>query len=99
MVVVMSPDATADRLAAVVARVEDAGGSAFVSRGVTARSSGWSATSSGSTALNLRALPGVVDVHPDLRCPTSWSAASTTATGPRSMSARPGCRSVRRRSR
>ena len=42
----------------------EAGGEAFVSRGVSARSSAWSATSTTFRGLNLRGMPGVGDVDP-----------------------------------
>jgi 3-deoxy-7-phosphoheptulonate synthase len=62
MVVVMSPDATASDLDAVVATVEAAGGSAFVSRGVHRTIVGLVGDVERFETLNLRALPGVSDV-------------------------------------
>jgi 3-deoxy-7-phosphoheptulonate synthase len=62
MVVVMSPDATASDLDAVVATVEAAGGSAFVSRGVHRTIVGLVGDVERFETLNLRALPGVSEV-------------------------------------
>ncbi len=62
MVVVMSPEATASDVDAVVSRVTDAGGEAFVSRGVTRTVVGLVGDIERFLALNLRALPGVSDV-------------------------------------
>ena len=62
MVVVMSPDATASDLDTVVATVEAAGGSAFVSRGVHRTIVGLVGDVERFETLNLRALPGVSDV-------------------------------------
>jgi len=62
MVVVMAPAATPADTAAVVARVSDAGGEAFVSRGVTRTIIGLVGDIEQFHALNLRALPGVADV-------------------------------------
>src|SRR6059058_990793 len=62
MVVVMAPGASADELAAVVRTVEDAGGSAFVSRGVHRTIVGLVGDVEQFETLNLRALPGVVEV-------------------------------------
>jgi 3-deoxy-7-phosphoheptulonate synthase len=63
MVVVMRPDATAAEVAAVVERVEQAGGSAFVSRGVVRTIIGLVGDVDRFRELNLRALGGVADVH------------------------------------
>ena len=63
MVVVMSPDATPADIAAVVARVEGAGGEAFVSRGVVRTIIGLVGDVERFHGLNLRALRGVADVH------------------------------------
>jgi 3-deoxy-7-phosphoheptulonate synthase len=62
MVVVMSPDATSDDVDAVVTRVEAAGGSAFVSRGVTRTIVGLVGDIEQFQTLNLRAMVGVSDV-------------------------------------
>ncbi|HEU4676829.1 MAG TPA: 3-deoxy-7-phosphoheptulonate synthase [Motilibacteraceae bacterium] len=62
MVVVMTSEATDADVAAVVARVEGAGGAAFVSRGVTRTIVGLVGDLEQFQALNLRALPGVADV-------------------------------------
>ncbi len=62
MVVVMSPAAQDDDVAAVVSRVEQAGGDAFVSRGVTRTIVGLVGDLDQFVALNLRAMPGVADV-------------------------------------
>src|SRR5213080_4099115 len=62
MVVVMAPGASADELAAVVRTVEDAGGSAFVSRGVHRTIVGLVGDVEQFESLNLQAYPGVADV-------------------------------------
>jgi 3-deoxy-7-phosphoheptulonate synthase len=62
MVVVMSPDASAEDIDAVVARVEEAGGSAFVSRGVTRTIVGLVGDIEQFQTLNLRAMHGVSNV-------------------------------------
>jgi 3-deoxy-7-phosphoheptulonate synthase len=62
MVVVMSPDATAAELDSVVATVQNAGGSAFVSRGVHRTIVGLVGDVEQFEALNLRAFPGVTEV-------------------------------------
>src|SRR3954465_15082217 len=62
MVVVRAPGASAEELAAVVRTVEDAGGSAFVSRGVHRTIVGLVGDVEQFETLNLRALPGVVEV-------------------------------------
>jgi 3-deoxy-7-phosphoheptulonate synthase len=63
MVVVMSPDATVADIDAVVERVEQAGGSAFVSRGVLRTIIGLVGDVDRFRELNLRSLRGVADVH------------------------------------
>jgi 3-deoxy-7-phosphoheptulonate synthase len=63
MVVVMRPDATAADVEAVVERVENAGGSAFVSRGVVRTIIGLVGDVDRFRELNLRSLNGVADVH------------------------------------
>jgi 3-deoxy-7-phosphoheptulonate synthase len=63
MVVVMRPDATAADVDAVVERVENAGGSAFVSRGVVRTIIGLVGDVHRLRELNLRNLNGVADVH------------------------------------
>lgn len=63
MVVVMSPDATDEDVAAVVARVEAVGGEANVSKGVTRTIIGLVGDIESFHHLNLRTLRGVADVH------------------------------------
>src|SRR5947199_8803501 len=62
MVVVMGPEATAEQLEVVVQTVEEAGGSAFVSRGVHRTIVGLVGDVEQFETLNLRALPGVAEV-------------------------------------
>ena len=62
MVVIMAPGATDEQLDAVVARVEAAGGAAFVSRGVSRTIVGLVGDIEQFQSLNLQALPGVSDV-------------------------------------
>ena len=62
MVVVMKPEATGPEVDAVVGRVTDAGGEAFVSRGVTRTIIGLVGDVDSFRALNLRAMKGVADV-------------------------------------
>jgi 3-deoxy-7-phosphoheptulonate synthase len=62
MVVVMSPQAGSEQVDAVVARVEAAGGSAFVSRGVERTIIGLVGDIAHFQSLDLRAMPGVADV-------------------------------------
>ena len=59
MVVVMAPGATAEELDAVVRTVQEAGGSAFVSRGVHRTIVGLVGDVEQFESLNLRAYPGV----------------------------------------
>ncbi len=63
MVVVMSPDATAEDVAHIVARVESVGGEAFVSTGVVRTIIGLVGDIDSFHHLNLRTLRGVADVH------------------------------------
>jgi len=63
MVVVMSPEATDEDIARVVARVEAVGGEAFVSRGMVRTIVGLVGDIASFHHLNLRTLPGVADVH------------------------------------
>ncbi|MDQ1662409.1 MAG: 3-deoxy-7-phosphoheptulonate synthase, partial [Blastococcus sp.] len=63
MVVVMTPEATADEVAHVVARVTDAGGEAFVSTGIERTIIGLVGDIDSFHGLNLRSMPGVADVH------------------------------------
>ena len=63
MVVVMSPDATEEDVAAVVARVEAVGGEANVSKGLTRTIIGLVGDIESFHHLNLRTLRGVADVH------------------------------------
>src|SRR3954447_27060289 len=62
MGVVMRPDACSEDVAAIVSRVEEAGGSAFVSRGVTRTIVGLVGDIEQFQTLNLRAMPGVTNV-------------------------------------
>lgn len=62
MVVVMSPEATTSDIEAVVARVTDAGGEAFVSRGVSRTIIGLVGDVERFLTLNLRVMPGVSEV-------------------------------------
>jgi 3-deoxy-7-phosphoheptulonate synthase len=62
MVVVMRPGASTDEVEAIVARVEHAGGSAFVSRGVQRTIIGLVGDIAAFQSLNLRAMSGVGDV-------------------------------------
>ncbi|WP_370248630.1 3-deoxy-7-phosphoheptulonate synthase [Nocardioides sp.] len=59
----MSPDATDEDVAAVVARVEGVGGEAFVSKGVVRTIIGLVGDIESFHHLNLRTLRGVADVH------------------------------------
>ena len=63
MVIVMAPGATDDDIAHVVERVEGVGGEAFVSKGVSRTIIGLVGDIDSFHHLNLRALPGVADVH------------------------------------
>ncbi len=63
MVVVMSPDATDEDVANVVAKVEGVGGEAFVSKGVVRTIIGLVGDLESFHGLNLRTLHGVADVH------------------------------------
>ncbi|GAA4721398.1 3-deoxy-7-phosphoheptulonate synthase [Nocardioides conyzicola] len=63
MVVVMSPEATEEDVARVVARVEAVGGEAFVSKGVVRTIIGLVGDLDSFHHLNLRAMHGVADVH------------------------------------
>jgi 3-deoxy-7-phosphoheptulonate synthase len=63
MVVVMSPGATEEDIAAVVARVEAVGGEAFVSKGLVRTIIGLVGDIDSFHHLNLRTLKGVADVH------------------------------------
>ena len=62
MVVVMSTDATPEQIDAVVARVTDGGGDAFVSRGVSRTIIGLVGDVELFHSLELSAMPGVTDV-------------------------------------
>ncbi|RJK96861.1 3-deoxy-7-phosphoheptulonate synthase [Vallicoccus soli] len=62
MVVVMGPEAATAEVDAVVRRVEEAGGEAFVSRGVSRTIVGLVGDVEQMRALNLRGMAGVVDV-------------------------------------
>ncbi len=63
MVVVMSPDATDEDIARVVAKVEGVGGEAFVSKGMVRTIIGLVGDVESFHHLNLRTLRGVADVH------------------------------------
>jgi 3-deoxy-7-phosphoheptulonate synthase len=63
MVVVMAPDATEEQIAHVTERVEDAGGQAFVSRGVVRTIIGLVGDIESFHGLNLRSMPGVQEVY------------------------------------
>ena len=63
MVIVMAPGATDEDIAHVVERVESVGGEAFVSKGVSRTIIGLVGDVDSFHHLNLRALPGVADVH------------------------------------
>ncbi len=62
MVVVMAPEATDEDVNAVVSRVTDAGGEAFISRGETRTIVGLVGDVDLFSSLELRALRGVSDV-------------------------------------
>jgi 3-deoxy-7-phosphoheptulonate synthase len=62
MVVVMRPGAAPDEVDAVVTRVQGAGGEAFISRGVQRTIIGLVGDIVAFQGLNLRAMPGVVEV-------------------------------------
>lgn len=62
MVIVMSPDAPETALSTVVTTVEEAGGSAFISRGVTRTIVGVVAGEPVLAALEVEGLPGVAEV-------------------------------------
>ena len=82
MVVVMSPDATDEDVAHVVAKVESVGGEAFVSKGVVRTIIGLVGDIESFHGLNLRTLPGVADDAPN-QCsvtPCALSMAHTTIT-------------------
>ena len=59
----MAPDATDEDIAAVVAKVEEVGGEAFVSRGLVRTIIGLVGDIDKFHHLNLRTLRGVADVH------------------------------------
>ncbi len=63
MVVVMAPDATEEQIAHVTERVEEAGGQAFVSRGVVRTIIGLVGDIESFHGLNLRSMPGVQEVY------------------------------------
>jgi 3-deoxy-7-phosphoheptulonate synthase len=63
MVVVMAPGATEEQVARVVERVEEAGGQAFVSRGVIRTIIGLVGDIETFHGLNLRSMPGVQEVY------------------------------------
>jgi len=96
MVVVMSTDATEADIAAVVTRVEGAGGEAFVSRGVTRTIVGLVGDVAAFGSLNLAGLAGVSNVvsisapyklvarahHPDMTTVWVGSAGNRVPIGP-----------------
>ena len=63
MVIVMTPEATAEDVARVVEKVESVGGEAFVSKGVVRTIIGLVGDIDSFHGLNLRSMPGVGDVH------------------------------------
>jgi 3-deoxy-7-phosphoheptulonate synthase len=63
MVIVMTPEATAEEVARVVEKVESVGGEAFVSKGVVRTIIGLVGDIDSFHHLNLRTLRGVADVH------------------------------------
>ncbi len=63
MVIVMTPDATAEDVERVVEKVESVGGEAFVSKGVVRTIIGLVGDIESFHHLNLRSMPGVGDVH------------------------------------
>ena len=63
MVIVMTPEASAEDIARVVEKVEEVGGEAFVSKGVVRTIIGLVGDIESFHHLNLRSLPGVADVH------------------------------------
>ena len=63
MVIVMTPEATAEDVARVVEKVESVGGEAFVSKGVVRTIIGLVGDIESFHHLNLRSMPGVGDVH------------------------------------
>jgi 3-deoxy-7-phosphoheptulonate synthase len=95
MVVVMGPDATAEQLDAVVRTVQGAGGSAFVSRGVHRTIVGLVGDVEQFETLNLRALPGVIEV---VRISTPYKLVSRENHPATSTVTVLVCRSVGRRS-
>ena len=71
----MQPGASAEEVAAVVSRVEAAGGEAFVSSGVTRTIVGLVGDVEVFAGLNLRGMPGVGDV---VRVSTAYKLVSRT---------------------
>ena len=63
MVIVMTPEATAEDVERVVEKVESVGGEAFVSKGVVRTIIGLVGDIDSFHGLNLRSMPGVADVH------------------------------------
>ena len=63
MVIVMTPEATAEDVARIVEKVESVGGEAFVSKGVVRTIIGLVGDIESFHHLNLRSMPGVGDVH------------------------------------
>src|SRR3954470_23954648 len=63
MVIVMTPEATAEDVERVVEKVESAGGEAFVSKGVVRTIIGLVGDIESFHNLNLRTMRGVADVH------------------------------------
>ena len=63
MVIVMTPEATAEDVERVVEKVESVGGEAFVSKGVVRTIIGLVGDIESFHHLNLRSMPGVGDVH------------------------------------
>ena len=91
----MQPGASQEDVDAVIARVEAAGGEAFVSRGVTRTIIGLVGDVETFSGLNLRGMPGVAEVmrvsapyklvsrgSTTRRCRPCWWAASRSAPTP-----------------
>ena len=87
MVVVMRPGAAPEDVAAVVARVESAGGSAFISRGVQRTIVGLVGDVVAFAGLNLRAMPGVGEV---VRVSKPYKLVSRETTASTSSGVAPG---------
>src|SRR5262245_27670949 len=91
----MQPDAAPEDIAGVVARVEGAGGEAFVSRGVTRTIVGLVGDIATFSGLNLRGMPGVADV---IRVSSPYKLVSRIHHPDKTRSTSAGCPSVQTRS-